>query len=205
MEASNSSAVGAGLTDALRHKRGWVLASGVLALIAGAAAIAVPAIASVAIELFIGWLLVGASGALAIDAFAVRDEGRIVLRLLLAILTFAAGLYLVLAPLDGTFTLTVMLVIWFIALGVARIAAGVADRGGAGAGYTILGGVVSVVLGVLIGVELPSSAEWAIGLLVGVDFIFYGLSAIAVYFALRDDGETTVVGAGERPARGAAA
>jgi uncharacterized membrane protein HdeD (DUF308 family) len=203
MEAT--SLVGTRLTDALRRNRGWLLTSGVLAVIAGAAAIAVPAVASVTIEIFIGWLLIASSGALAVDALAVREAGRMVLRLLLAVVTFAAGLYLVLAPLEGTFTLTVMLVIWFIALGVARIAAGVADRDTPGGGYTILSGVVSVILGVLVGVELPSSAAWAIGLLVGVDFLFYGLSAIALFLQLRGGREETAVGPADRPAGGAPA
>ena len=57
--------VGTGLTEALRQNRRWLLVAGVLAVIAGAVAIAVPAIASVAIETFIGWFLVAASGALA--------------------------------------------------------------------------------------------------------------------------------------------
>lgn len=205
IEASTSSSVGPGLTDALRRNRRWLLVSGILAFLAGAVAIAVPALASVAIEVFIGWLLIASSGALLVDAFAVRDSGRVVLRLLVTLLTFAAGLYLVLAPLEGTFTLTVMLVIWFIAMGVARIAAGIADRGAAGGDYTITSGVVSVVLGVLIGVELPSSAAWAIGLLVGVDFLFYGMSAIALFIQLRGSSQGAVTSSGERTTGGGAA
>jgi uncharacterized membrane protein HdeD (DUF308 family) len=179
MEASSPTPLaGAALTDALRRNRRWLFVSGALAVLAGAVAIVVPAIASVGTAIFIGWVLVGSSGVLLVDAFAVRDLGRTAVRLLLALLTLAAGLYLVIAPLRGTFTLTVMLVIWFVAVGIARIVAGLADRGAAGAGPTVLSGVISLILGVLIGVELPSSADWAIGLLVGIDFFFYGISAL---------------------------
>ena len=81
-------------------------------------------------------------------------------------LTFAAGLYLVLAPLDGTFTLTVMLVIWFVASGVARIAFGISERGVPGAGMTIINGLLSLALGLLVGLSCPSpptgrSACWS--------------------------------------------
>jgi uncharacterized membrane protein HdeD (DUF308 family) len=100
------------------------------------------------------------------------------LRLLLAVLTFAAGLYLLVAPLEGTFTLTVMLVIWFVAIGCMRIAMGVAGWGAPGAGWLALGGVLSLVLGLLIAEQLPESAAWALGLLVGIDIVFTGVHLI---------------------------
>jgi uncharacterized membrane protein HdeD (DUF308 family) len=158
--------------------RTFLVTSGVLAIIAGLVAILVPALASVGTAVFIGVMLLLSSVAIGIGAFAVEGLGRKLLRGLIAVFTFAAGLYLLVAPLDGTFTLTVMLVIWFVAVGIARIAIGLAELGTPGAGYTIASGVVSLVLGVFIGNELPSSADWAIGLLVGVDFLLYGALAL---------------------------
>jgi uncharacterized membrane protein HdeD (DUF308 family) len=86
-----------------------------------------------------------------------------------------AGLYLLVSPLEGTFTLTVMLVIWFVGVGIARVAAGVVQLGIPGAGYTIAAGAASLLLGLLIARELPSAADWAIGMLVGIDFLVYGV------------------------------
>jgi uncharacterized membrane protein HdeD (DUF308 family) len=154
--------------------------AGVLAIVLGAVAIVVPAVASVGTAIFIGWILVIASGFQVADAFAVGLRGRMVLRLLLAILTFAAGLYLLVAPLAGVFTLTVMLVIWFVATGTARLAIGLAELGVPGAGMTAVSGALKLLLGVLIAEELPSSADWAIGLLVGLDLVFSGASLIAL-------------------------
>jgi uncharacterized membrane protein HdeD (DUF308 family) len=93
----------------------------------------------------------------------------------MAVLSFAAGLYLLVAPLDGTFTLTVMLVLWFVAIGVARLVVAIMDR----SWLLGLSGVLALVLGVLIALELPESAAWAIGLIVGVDLIFTGALLIA--------------------------
>ena len=95
----------------------------------GTAAIVLPNVASVATAIFIGWLLMFASALYVVDAYSIRaDRTRMALRLVMAVLTFAAGLYLLVAPLDGTFTLTVMLVLWFVAIGVARIVIGIMDR-----------------------------------------------------------------------------
>jgi uncharacterized membrane protein HdeD (DUF308 family) len=163
----------------------WVLlVSGLLALVAGAAAIVLPAAASIAIDLLVGWVLIVGGVLLAIDAFSVLSFGRTSLRLLLAVISLAAGVYLLAAPLRGTFTLTVVLVVFFITIGVARIAVAIAERGVPGSGFVALSGAVSLLLGVLIGAELPEAAAWAIGLLVGIDLVFYGVSALAGWWAL---------------------
>jgi uncharacterized membrane protein HdeD (DUF308 family) len=166
------------LADAMRRGRRRLLVAGVLALVLGAVAIAVPAIASVATAIFIGWILIVASGLIMFDAFAVQNGRRRLLRVLLGVLTFAAGLYLVVAPLDGTFTLTVMLVIWFVAVGTARIVIGIAEHGVPGWGMTVASGSLAVILGVLIAEQLPESADWAVGLIVGVDLLFAGVALV---------------------------
>jgi uncharacterized membrane protein HdeD (DUF308 family) len=172
------------LTEALRRGRRRLRIAGILALVLGAVSIVVPAAASVGTAVFIGWILVLASAYQAIDAFSVSDRGRMALRLFLAAITFAAGLYLLVAPLRGTFTLTVMLVIWFVASGTWRLVVGLAERGLPGAGMTAVSGVLSLALGVLIAEGLPSSASWAIGLIVGIDLIFWGIVLISIARAL---------------------
>ena len=173
------------LNESLRQGRKWLLISGWLAVIAGAIAIIVPAVASVTVAIFIGWMLLVAAVFLLIDAFAVRDIWRMLMRLLLALLAGAAGLSLLLAPLRGTYTLTVLLVLWFAVTGVMRIAVAVAERGTPGAGWMGANGVITLLLGILIGANLPESSDWAIGLLVGIDFLFYGFGAIAAASALK--------------------
>jgi uncharacterized membrane protein HdeD (DUF308 family) len=168
------------LPEALRRGRRRLLVAGILALLLGVVAIVVPAVASVATAIFIGWILVIAGGFEAVDAFAVRHRGRMAMRLVLALLTFAAGIYLLVAPLSGVFTLTVMLVIWFFAAGTARLVIGLAELGAPGAWMVALNGVLTLVLGILIAARLPSSADWAIGLLVGVDLLFWGVSLISL-------------------------
>lgn len=185
MEAAQHSSPSAGPSPEKAHRsRGLILAAGILAILAGVVAIVVPVIASVATALLIGWVLVGTGGFILIDAFSRHGFARIAFRVLLAIATFVAGLYLVFAPLEGTYSLTVILVIWFVATGLTQTMIGIAEWKMPGAGLMIFSGILSFVLGVLIANELPEAAAWAIGLLVGIQLIFYGMSAIATYFAL---------------------
>jgi uncharacterized membrane protein HdeD (DUF308 family) len=164
--------------DEAPPRRGRLVAAGLLGLVLALVAFAVPALASVGTAIFAGWVLVFASAIMGVEAFSRQGPRRILTRLLLAAITLAAGLYLLTSPLEGTFTLTVMLVIWFVAAGIARIVAGLAELGTSGAGLTISSGAVSLGLGVLVGVELPSSADWAIGLLVGLDLFLFSLIAL---------------------------
>lgn len=194
------------LNEGLKQGRKWLMVSGWLAVIAGTIAIIVPAVASVTVAIFIGWMLLFGAVFLLIDAFAVRDIWRMLMRILLAFIAGAAGMALLLAPLKGTYTLTVLLVLWFAITGVMRVAVAVAERGTHGAGWMGANGVVTLLLAVLIGAQLPESSDWAIGLLVGIDFLFYGFGAIAAASALkRSEAPGGATGTGSTATPGGAA
>jgi uncharacterized membrane protein HdeD (DUF308 family) len=114
------------------------------------------------------------------DAWSVRGAGRVAIRVFWALLTELAGLYLLLAPLSGTVTLTFVLVVYFIVIGSVRIGEAIALRGMPGAAMVGINGALSLLIGLLIGLDFPSSADWAIGLLVGIDLIFAGFGLLSV-------------------------
>jgi uncharacterized membrane protein HdeD (DUF308 family) len=166
------------LTPELQQELGerWkgLRAAAIVAIVVGLVAVLVPAIASVGTAIFIGWILLFAGAWMLFDAWSVRGAGRIAIRVFWALLTEFAGLYLILAPLEGTVTLTFVLVAYFIAIGAVRIGEALAGRGMPGAGMVGLNGALSLLIGLLILVDFPSSADWAIGLLVGIDLLFAG-------------------------------
>jgi uncharacterized membrane protein HdeD (DUF308 family) len=165
--------------------RSWkaLMAIGALAIFTGCVAILVPAVASVGTAIFIGWLLIFVGAVLIAAAFTAPTIGSILLRLIWAFLTFAVGLWLVVEPHNGTLTLTLVLGVYFLFMGLTRLAVAFGDRGQPNAGLLGLSGFASLMIGILVLVELPSSADWAIGLLVGIDLIFAGwtLMSIALY------------------------
>ena len=110
----------------------------------------------------------------------MRGAGRVAIRVFWALLTEVAGLYLLLAPLSGTVTLTFVLVVYFIVIGSVRIGEAIALRQMPGAGMVGVNGALSLLIGLLIGLDFPSSADWAIGLLVGIDLIFAGWGLLSV-------------------------
>jgi uncharacterized membrane protein HdeD (DUF308 family) len=170
--------------DDLKRARRWLTMGGVVGLIAGIVAVAVPAIASVTISIFIGWLLVMAGGAMISHALG-RQPVRVTLRVIEGIVTLLIGAYIVIFPLTGTISLTFALTVWLFASGVLQVAAAVRETGLPGRGLTAFSGAVSVFLGVLIAVSWPSSSAWAIGLLVGIDLVFWGIRVLTAAWLLR--------------------
>jgi uncharacterized membrane protein HdeD (DUF308 family) len=165
--------------------RSWkaLMAIGVLAILTGCFAILVPAVASVGTAIFVGWVLMFVGAVLIAAAFTAPTIGSVVLRLLWAFLTFLVGLWLVVEPHNGTLTLTIVLGIYFLFMGLTRLAVAFADRGKPNAGLLGLSGIAGLLIGILVLAEFPSSADWAIGLLVGIDLIFAGwtLTSVALY------------------------
>jgi uncharacterized membrane protein HdeD (DUF308 family) len=160
--------------DEIDRARRWLMVAASLSLIIGVVSIAVPVIASVTTAIFVGWVLVASSIAAAIHAVSHRAP----VRGLEALIALAAGFYLVVFPLHGTVTLTFVLAVWFFARGILTVTYAMQWRGVPGSWIYGLGGILSVLLGFMIAASLPSSGTWAIGLLVGVDVIFWGVRAL---------------------------
>jgi uncharacterized membrane protein HdeD (DUF308 family) len=172
--------------EALR--KGWkpLMVIGVLAILIGSVAILVPAVASVGTTIFIGWVLLILGAVLIAGAFSAHSIGTLVLRLLWAALTVLVGAWLIFEPDHGTLTLTLVLGIYFLFMGLTRTAAAFTLRGQPNAGLLGLSGVTGLLIGILILVEFPSSADWAIGLLVGIDLIFAGWTLTSVALLGKD-------------------
>jgi uncharacterized membrane protein HdeD (DUF308 family) len=158
---------------------------GVVFMAVGIVAIVVPAAASVGVAVFLGWVLLFGAIVQLFSAFSVEGTASMVVHLILTVLMAAAGIYLLVAPLKGTITLTVVLTIWFIATGVVRLITAFRDRGTPAAGSMAVSGGLAILLGILVAVNLPSSASWAIGLLVGLDFLCFGWVLIVLANAAR--------------------
>jgi uncharacterized membrane protein HdeD (DUF308 family) len=175
---------GAALDPEVREglARSWkaLMAVGVAAILIGCVAIVVPAVASVGTAIFIGWLLIALGAFLVAAAFSAHSIGTVVLRLVWALLTMLVGLWLVVEPHNGTLTLTFVLGIYFLFMGLTRTAVAFAGRGREGAGLLGLSGIAGLLVGILILAKLPESSDWAIGLLVGIDLIFAGWTLTSV-------------------------
>ncbi|HEX5608987.1 MAG TPA: HdeD family acid-resistance protein [Solirubrobacterales bacterium] len=169
-------------------ERSWkaLMFIGIFAIVIGCIAILVPAVAAVGTAIFIGWILLIVGGFLVAAAFSAHSIGTVLLRLVWAILTVVVGVWLIVEPHNGTLTLTLVLGIYFLFMGITRIAVAFAARGQQGAGLVGLSGFAGLLIGILVLAKFPSSADWAIGLLVGIDLIFAGWTLTSVALVGKD-------------------
>jgi uncharacterized membrane protein HdeD (DUF308 family) len=181
---------GASLDPEVREglSRSWkpLMFVGIAAIVLGCIAILVPAVASVGTAIFIGWLLLIVGAILIAAAFSAHSIGTLLLRLAWAVLTVLVGVWLIVEPHNGTLTLTLVLGIYFLFMGLTRTIIAFIARGQPNAGLLGLSGVAGLLIGILILAEFPSSADWAIGLLVGIDLIFAGWTLTSVALLGKD-------------------
>ena len=162
------------------------LAQGIVMMVLGFLAIAVPNLATLAVEIFVGWLFFVGGIFRAVSVWHSRQAPGFAWSLLTAVLSVVLGLILILRPLEGALTLTMVLVAFFVIEGIASIIGAIEHRQHLRSwGWVLVSGIIDLLLAYLIWQGWPSSASWAIGLLVGVDMLFLGLSLVMTALAAR--------------------
>jgi uncharacterized membrane protein HdeD (DUF308 family) len=161
---------------------------GIVSIILGCVAIIAPYAATMAIEALLGWILIIGGVAHFIHSFHSRATGAFVWKMLVSLLYLCVGVMFLVYPLQGIITLTFLLTIFFIVQGVFQILWALYIRHLARWGWMCFSGVTSLILGVLIWQGLPSTATWAIGLLLGINLIFTGWSIVMFAMAVKAKG-----------------
>jgi uncharacterized membrane protein HdeD (DUF308 family) len=109
----------------------------------------------------------------------------VVWELLLGILYIGIGADLLLHPLAGLATLTLALAIYLFVEGVLEFVLSFVVRPLPGAGWLLVDGIITMILGVLIWTTWPSSTEWIIGTLVGISMLFSGFTRLMISLGTR--------------------
>ena len=164
------------------------LFEGILLAILGLAAIIVPQLASLAITIFLGWIfLIAGIGGLIITFWARQMPG-FWWSLISAALAVLAGLILLARPVQGVLTLTIVVGAYFLAEGAATIMYALEHRRELSGRWSwlLVAGLMDILISFIIIAGLPGSAEWALGLLVGINLLFGGATLIGMALAARN-------------------
>jgi uncharacterized membrane protein HdeD (DUF308 family) len=153
-----------------------------LMIVFGVLAIALPVISSIGATLVIGWLLLFDGIAQLVHAFGSKGIGHIAWKLLVAVVYGIAGFYLIVHPLLGVASLTLVLAIFFFAEGMLDLVAYFSTRA---SGWMLLDGIVTILLAVLISAHWPSSSLWVVGTLLGISMLMTGTTRLMMALAMR--------------------
>jgi len=169
----------------IAEHRGWFTFLGIAMIVIGVVAIAFPLVTTIAAKIFLGWLFLIGGVIQVVHAFSTQKWSQFFLNLLIGALYVIVGAWLAFFPFTGIITLTILLAALFVVEGGAEIGMGFRIRPKSGWVWLLVSGIVAVIAGVLIFAGLPSTAAWAIGLLVGINLIFSGISYVSLASAAR--------------------
>jgi len=163
------------------------LFEGILLAILGVAALILPPLASLATTIFLGWMfLVSGIGGL-IATYWARHAPGFWWSLVSAALATLTGMLLLARPMQAVLTLTIVLGAYFLAEGVTTIMYALEHRRELSGRWSwlLISGLVDIAIAFMLIMGLPSSAEWAIGVLVGINLLFGGATMIGMALAAR--------------------
>lgn len=163
----------------------WFVVLGMLQILLGVFCWFDALATTLAATLFIGAALV-VGGVLQIaHAFMDRGWGGFLLHVLSGVLYAIGGFLIMAEPVQGSIVLTIILAALLIIAGVTRVALALSHWHIGGSGLLLLGGLVSVGVGVGLYVTLPWSGLWVLGTLIAVELIIHGAAWFEFGLALR--------------------
>ncbi|MBR1210189.1 HdeD family acid-resistance protein [Bradyrhizobium sp. JYMT SZCCT0180] len=163
------------------------LFEGILLAVLGLAAMIVPPLASLAVAIFLGWMFLISGIAGLVVTYWARQMPGFWWSLFSAALAVLAGLVLLARPMQGVLTLTIIVGAYFLVEGVTTIMYALEHRRELSGRWSwlLVSGLMDILISFLIIAGLPGSAEWAIGLLVGINLVLGGASLVGMALAAR--------------------
>ncbi len=178
----------AGIASAVHDHWRAFLAEGILLVALGLAAIVVPLAASLAITIVLGCLFLLSGIVQFVLTFSARHVPGFGWSLFSALLAAGAGLVLLVWPIEGIVSLTIIVGVYFVMEGVATVMYALDHRKQLSQrwGLLVAAGLVDLLIAAIIIIGLPGSAAWAIGLLVGINLVFGGAALIGMALAAKN-------------------
>jgi len=178
------------LTAEFRHLRGywfWLLLLGILLVVCGTACIVFPAltvVTSFVAMIVLGICLMVAGVATVVGAFWTGKWSGFMVSLLIGILYLVAGFMITETPAESAVLMTLFLAAFFIVAGIFRSVSALVVKYPLW-GWSLLNGLVTLLLGIIIFRHFPTSGLWVIGLLVGIEMLLHGWCDIMLAMAIR--------------------
>jgi uncharacterized membrane protein HdeD (DUF308 family) len=156
----------------------WFIALGVVFIVGGVIALAMPFLASIAAALVVGWVFIFVGVATLIQAWQISTWGGRIWQVIIGLIILAGGIVTIIDPISAAIGLTLLVGIVYLAKGAAQIVMGVNLRPLRSWGWVLAAGILAVLVGLIIIFSWPFSGTWVLGTLAGISLIFSGWAYI---------------------------
>lgn len=171
--------------NVIKEVTGTSIGWGVIMIVLGLLAVILPFATGIAVSVVVSWLIVVAGLAYVVSAFAGRNAGAFIWRLLIGLVYVLGGGYLGLHPNLALLSFTIVMAAIFAIEGVLELVTFFQFRGFLGSGWVLFDAIVTLLLAILVGLPWPSSSNWAIGVILGVNLTFTGVTVLMYSVAAR--------------------
>ena len=165
--------------ETLRDHWKLYMFQGAVLIILGVLALAAPVIASIAVDIYVGWLFLlgGLIGLIA--SFSTRGVSSFLWSFVTALLVLAVGVVLLVRPIEGALTLTFVLTTFFIIEGLFQIVVAISYRNMQNFwGWMLLSGAADLLMAGIVIANWPMSGVWVLGVLAGISLLMSGIATV---------------------------
>ncbi len=162
------------MRETVRRHSLWYLIQGALMILGGILALIYPIVSSVAVVLFLGWVLIVSGVVQGISLIDARNVPHFWLQLVSVVLSIVVGLLLIRNPQQGLLTVTLLLIVFFMVEGFSKVIFSLTIRPFPNWGWILVSGIIGILLSLFLWANLPVTAIWLLGLLVGIQLISEG-------------------------------
>lgn len=172
------------LVTLIKRFKNFFLAEGIVFTLLGIFALALPTLFSLTLDYFLGWLFVLGAIALGIRTMQTGGMPNRTASIISTILYLFLGFMFLVYPASGIATLTLLLACFFVFDGIAKIYGSLKLKPLPMWGWILVSGILSLILAVLILAMWPTQAAWVLGVLVGINLLFTGLTTLGFLWSL---------------------
>jgi len=173
------------MRESVRRHSAWYLLQSVLMVLAGVLALVFPALSSVALVFYLGWILIFSGVIQAISLIDAHHVSLFWIQLISAALFVVVGLLFLRNPTAGAVSLTLLLIVFFMVEGFSKIILALTIRPFPNWGWVLLSGIVGIALSFFLLTRTPEVALWLLGVLLGIQLISEGVALGALAWRAR--------------------
>ena len=164
----------------VREHWGWFLAIGIVFIVGGVFAVAMPLIASITVAIVAGWAFIFVGAVQTIQAWSMRGWGGFIWQIVIGLVVLVGGIAMLINPIVAAVTLTLLIGAMFLVKGIMQVMLGFRYRPHAGWGWILAAGIFAIVVALMIIFSWPFSGLWVPGTLAGISLIFSGWSYVMI-------------------------